>query len=47
MTFSFSLYAVPLQITQIAYFRSETGNLERVKNHWKIVRCIITNTRFS
>ena len=28
MTFSFSLYAVPLQITQIAYFRSETGDLE-------------------
>ena len=28
MTFRFSLYAVPLQITQIAYFRSETENLE-------------------
>jgi len=28
MTFSFSLYAVPLQITQVAYFRSETGDLE-------------------
>ena len=28
MTFDFSIYTIPLLVTQVIYFRSELGNLE-------------------
>jgi len=43
MTFGFSLYAIPLLVTQVTYLGSGTWEL-RVENYQGVARCIIANT---
>jgi len=46
MTFGFSLYAAPLQVTLIVYFGGVLRGLERQGHqNQKIVRCVVANTR--